>query len=85
MKLNSEELRSLYQRETARSNRRSDSECLTEEGVGRAVAGELDQAERERIADHLVSCSDCAKEYHAAKSIKSWADETALLARFHFP
>ncbi len=77
MKLNSEELRSLYQRETARSNRRSDSECLTEEVLARAVAGELDQAERERIADHLATCSDCAKEYRAAKSIKSWADEKA--------
>jgi hypothetical protein len=73
MKLNSEELRSLYQRETARSNRRSDSECLTEEVLARAVTGELGQAERERIADHLVTCSDCAKEYRAAKSIKSWA------------
>jgi hypothetical protein len=75
MKLNSEELRSLYQRETARSNRRSD--CLTEEVLARAVARELDQPERERIADHLASCSDCAKEYRAAKSIKSWADENA--------
>jgi putative zinc finger protein len=77
MKLNSEEMRSLYQRETARSNRRSDSNCLTEEVLARAVAGELDQSERERIADHLASCSDCAKEYSAAKSIKAWADENA--------
>ena len=77
MKLNSEELRSLYQRETARSNRRSDSECLTEAVLARAVAGELDQAERERIADHLATCSDCAKEFNAAKSIKAWADERA--------
>lgn len=75
MKLNSEELRSLYQQETARSNRRSDSDCLTEEVLARAVAGELNQSERERIADHLATCSDCAKEYSAAKSIKAWADE----------
>ena len=75
MKLNSEELRSLYQQETARSNRRSDSDCLTEDVLARAVAGELDQSERERIADHLATCSDCAKEYSAAKSIKAWADE----------
>jgi len=78
MKLNSEELRRLYQRETTRSNRRSDSECLTEEVLARAVAGELDEAEREQIADHLASCSDCAKEYSAVKSIKAWADEPAL-------
>jgi len=85
MKLNSEELRSLYQRETARSNRRSDSECLTEEVLARAVSGELDEAERERIADHLATCSDCAKEYRAAKSIKSWADETAPARPIPFP
>jgi len=77
MKLNSEELRSLYQRETTRSNRRSDSECLTEEVLARAVAGELDETERERMADHLATCSDCVKEFSAAKSIKSWADENA--------
>jgi Putative zinc-finger len=85
MKLNSEELRSLYQRETARSNRRSDSECLTEDVLARAVAGELDQSERERIADHLASCSDCAKEYSAAKSIKGWADEHAPARAVPFP
>src|SRR6185369_7496265 len=85
MKLNSDELRSLYQRETARSNRRSDSDCLTEDVLARAVAGELNQSERERIADHLASCSDCAKEYSAAKSIKSWADENAPAQPIPFP
>lgn len=85
MKLNSEELRSFYQRETARSNRRSDSECLTEDVLARAVAGESDQPERERIADHLASCSDCAKEYSAAKSIKAWADENAPARPIPFP
>lgn len=85
MKLNSEELRSLYQRETARSNRRSDSDCLTEEVLARAVAGELDHSERERIADHLGTCSDCAKEFSAAKSIKVWADENAPARPIPFP
>ncbi|HYV10848.1 MAG TPA: zf-HC2 domain-containing protein [Pyrinomonadaceae bacterium] len=85
MKLNSEELRSLYQRETARSNRRSDSDCLTEEVLARAVAGELDHSERERIADHLGTCSDCAKEFSAAKSIKAWADENAPARPIPFP
>src|SRR5690349_10226834 len=75
MKLNSDELRRLYQQETARSTRRSASDCLTEDLLARAVAGELNQSERERIADHLAACSDCAKEYRALKSVKSWADE----------
>ncbi|HSE19950.1 MAG TPA: zf-HC2 domain-containing protein [Pyrinomonadaceae bacterium] len=81
MKLNSEELRDLYQRETARSNRRSDSDCLTEDVLARAVAGELDQSERERVADHVASCSDCAKEYRAVKSVRSWTEENAGVAR----
>src|SRR6185369_11843791 len=85
MKLNSDELRSLYQRETARSNRRSDSDCLTEEVLARAVAGELDHSERERIADHLGTCSDCAKEFSAAKSIKVWVDENAPARPIPFP
>jgi len=75
MKLNSEELRRLYQRETARSTRRSASDCLTEDLLARAVAGEMNESERERMADHLATCSDCAKEYRAIKSVKSWADE----------
>ncbi|HEU4508576.1 MAG TPA: zf-HC2 domain-containing protein [Pyrinomonadaceae bacterium] len=75
MKLNSEALRELYQRETARSARGSSGDCLTEDMLARAGAGELDQAERERIADHLAICSDCAKEYRAISSLKSWADD----------
>ena len=85
MKLNSEELRSLYQRETARSHRRSDSDCLTKEVLARAVSGELDQSERGRIADHLANCSDCAKEFSAAKSIKAWADAHAPARPIPFP
>ncbi|HEX6046409.1 MAG TPA: zf-HC2 domain-containing protein [Pyrinomonadaceae bacterium] len=73
MRLNSEDLRELYQRETARSARGSD-DCLTEEMLARAVAGELSQPERERVADHIAGCSDCAKEFRALRSVKSWAD-----------
>jgi hypothetical protein len=75
MKLNSEGLRELYQRETARSARRSAGDCLTEDMLARAAAGELNQVERERTADHLATCSDCAKEYRAISSLKSWAEE----------
>ena len=73
MRLNSEDLRELYQRETARFARGSD-DCLTEEMLARAVAGELSQSERECVADHLAGCSDCAKEFRALRSVKSWAD-----------
>ena len=75
MRLNSEDLRELYQRETARSARGSD-DCLTEGMLARAVAGELSQPERERVADHIAGCSDCAKEFRALRPVKSWADST---------
>lgn len=78
MRLNSEDLRELYQRETARSTRGSDADCLTEETLARAAAGELSQSERERTADHLVSCSDCAREFRAARSLRSLADSSSV-------
>jgi hypothetical protein len=74
MRLNSEELRELYQGETTRADRRA-HDCLTEDQLARAVAGELSQSERERTADHLTTCSDCVKEYRAISSLKSWAEE----------
>lgn len=77
MKLDSEGLRELYQRETARSARHSAGDCLTEDMLARAAAGELNQSERERTADHLTTCSDCAKEYQALKTVKTWADEAS--------
>jgi hypothetical protein len=75
MRLNSEELRELYQRETTRADRRGQDDCLTEDQLARTVAGELSQSERERTADHLTRCSDCVKEYRAISSLKSWAEE----------
>lgn len=85
MKLNSEELRSLYQQETARSNRRSASDCLTEDVLARAVAGELSESEREHVADHVATCSDCAKEFRALKPIKAWTEENTGARTIPFP
>ena len=76
MKLNSEALRELYQRETSRSARSAD-DCLTEDILIRAATGELTASERERAADHFAACSDCAKEYRAISSLKPWSDEMA--------
>lgn len=75
MRLDSEGLRELYQRETARSARRLSGDCLTEDMLTRAAAGELKQLERESVADHLATCSDCAKEYQAIKSLRVLSDE----------
>jgi hypothetical protein len=75
MKLTSEELRQLYQQHTARSGQRS--ECLAEELLVRAAASEYAASERARVADHLVSCADCAQEYRKLRALTSWAAQAA--------
>jgi len=76
MKLMTDELKKLYQQRTTRSARRQ-AECLSEETLLRATMGELSQAERERVADHLMACSDCAEEYRLIRSLKPWAEQVA--------
>src|SRR5262249_49944125 len=76
MKLTDEELKELYKRQTARSVR-GRGECLTEEDLLKAATGELSRIERERVADHLSACSDCAEEFRIANSLKPWAEEIA--------
>lgn len=82
MKLTSEVLRELYQKETARPAR-GDSECLSEEMLTSAASGDLSRKQREDVADHLAICSSCAKEYRSIRSLKSWIDgEPAISRRF---
>ena len=70
MKLTSEALRELYQDETARTAQR-DSECLSAEMLMTAASGDLNREQREVVADHLASCSSCAKEYISLRSLKT--------------
>lgn len=67
MKLNSEELKKLYQQKTARSAR-PDAECPSPEMLIETASGELSRPERERVVDHMVACSDCAHEYRLIRS-----------------
>lgn len=76
MKLTVEELRELYQQRVVRSAQRT-AQCLTEEALLRAAKGQLGQQEREQVADHLVSCPDCAHEYRVIDSLKSWTAQVA--------
>jgi len=80
MRLNSEDLRELYQRETSRSARATTANCLSGEVLARAAAGELNQSERQRAADHFATCSDCAKEYQALRTLKPWVEEVSANA-----
>ncbi|RME48131.1 MAG: hypothetical protein D6791_04080 [Chloroflexi bacterium] len=76
MKLTSDELKELYQQRTTHSTRRP-VECLTAETLRRAANRELSQPERERVADHLMVCADCAEEYRLIRSLRPWAERIA--------
>jgi cell division protein FtsB len=74
MKVTSEDLKSLFQESTARpAEGRTD--CLTAQTMMSAATGQLSDEERERIADHMVTCSDCAWEYRFVLAHKPWADQ----------
>ena len=78
MRLTSEALRELFQRETTRSARgRNNDNCPSVEMLTSAAAGELSHAERDVIGDHLATCSDCANEYRSIRSLKPWAENSS--------
>jgi uncharacterized protein (UPF0216 family) len=72
MKVTSEDLKSLYQKGTARSAK---ADCLSAETMMRAATGEASEEERGRAADHLATCSDCAWEFRLVRALKPWAEE----------
>jgi hypothetical protein len=75
MRLNNEELSRLYREQTRRSAAGRDG-CLSDEMMVRASAGEMIEAERGRVAEHLSTCSDCAMEYRLIHSLRSWQPQT---------
>jgi hypothetical protein len=79
MKLTDEEMKALYQQHTARSAQQR-SACLSAEALMRAATGAMDQSERERVADHMMTCSDCAEEYRLIHSLKPWAPQAVAAA-----
>jgi len=70
MKLTKDQLAQLYQQQTARQPH---SACPATEELTQAAMGEMGEAERGRLADHLLGCRDCAGEYQLALSLQSWA------------
>lgn len=69
MKFIEEEFRKIYQQELARREKRT-AQCLSAETFERILTGKMDQAGREGVADHLIECSACAREYRALSSLK---------------
>lgn len=76
MRLNDDELKTLWRAETAHvTGGRPD--CLSTDVLARAGAGEMSTVERARVADHLSRCADCAEEYRITLSVKDWAEQAA--------
>ncbi len=73
-----EGLKRLYQRATRRAAKDG---CPDAERIRLLAAGELSQADRLQLTDHLTVCSDCSNEYRAALAVGGWAGEIELDAR----
>lgn len=81
MKLNKAELQALYRWQPKRSELNR-ADCLSVELLARLGANDISEAERGQIADHLITCPDCALEFKLAHATQNWADKgtAAILA-----
>ena len=80
MKLDEEGLRRVFNTPALRAGRtlRGCPEALDFQA---AIQGTSRRAERDRFADHLVACQDCAEEYRIALSLVRWSDEAGRVDR----
>ena len=69
MKVTENEAAELYRQMTARGRQRG-AECLDDELLLRASSNDLRPRDRERVAAHIAGCSDCAREYRAARAMR---------------
>jgi hypothetical protein len=51
--------------------------CLSADTLAMAARGELPPAERDRVADHLAACADCAEELQLIQPLEAWSERTA--------
>lgn len=73
MRPTDDELRDLWRSATAASP----AEHPDADELERAARGELPPADRERVADHLVECGDCAALVRRLGDLQRWADAAA--------
>ena len=69
MKLNESDLQQLYQSMTARHATPS-GECLSEEVLIQLASNVLAKDERGDAVAHIAKCSDCAREYRIARTLR---------------
>jgi hypothetical protein len=67
--LTSDDLRDLHQRATRRGA--AGSACPSGEVLVDVAAGSLSADHRDKLADHLVTCADCAEEYRVLRAIET--------------
>lgn len=68
------DLRDVYQRATRRRDR---DDCPSEELVMNAARNTASSRDRERVAEHVAQCSDCARDFRIARSLVPWAEEAS--------
>ena len=51
--------------------------CLSADTLAKAARGALPSGERDRVADHLAACRDCAEEFQLIQPLEAWAERTA--------
>ena len=75
MKLNERELLALFNDPEAQTGRSSEK-CPESETFRKIAQGQAGRREREAVADHLLGCADCAKQYLTLGELASWVEET---------
>lgn len=70
MDVDQEKLAALYVAGTEPGDR---SLCLSADELALAAGGRLAPSDRERVAQHLGSCSACAAEMRVARGLETWA------------
>lgn len=80
MKLTKDGLSKVHQESTSRIAR-GGSDCPSSELLASAAVGQLAETERERVAEHIAGCSDCAEEYRLIAPLEDWAKRAARKPR----
>lgn len=74
MTLSDSDLKALRSRETRPATREG---CLSAALLAAVTSGDLADADRGRVADHLAACSDCAEELRWLQPLQAWSERTA--------
>jgi anti-sigma factor RsiW len=53
--------------------------CMSSEALIAAASGAGDAKTRARVADHLITCAECADEFRLLRELAPWANEHAHL------